>query len=422
MAIKQLLKVSSFNPDNPVYIACSGNFKIEQALLQKYPSLKIHSNDVSIYSSVIGSLATGKPISFEFKDRLVFINDLVRGKPYSYAVAGVIFALTLSKFTGKSEFHKKSFDVLIESAPHHLEKINENLLKLLSAIPIAAYKACDFIQHIDEAIFSGATLFMYPPTYKSGYERMFKFCNENIEWNAPDYQIWDPKGLPDLVKKINGSGVDWFLLSDVMIDGAPVLARLKQFFKRDVLIFGKGSKSSLIKVSPKTEQFTFSVPTENDLVDNAKIRFAFLSTGQINFIRTVYLNKSIEFSMEGTKLAVMISDKLAGILMYKKPNVNDPSTVLLLSDTPTTNKYRLSKLISYLSLSPEALLFYERTNLMRAQKIKTIVYTKKPVSMKYRGIYEIESRREGVIVYAQNKSIKSAQEIYNEWRLKWFKP
>lgn len=59
------------------YIGCSGNFSIEQILTRRAPAARLHSNDVSLYSCVLGAALTGKPLPL-----LVVNENLLWLQPY----------------------------------------------------------------------------------------------------------------------------------------------------------------------------------------------------------------------------------------------------------------------------------------------------------------------------------------------------
>lgn len=67
----------------------------------------------------------------------------------------------------------------------------------------------------------------------------------------------------------------------------------------------------------------------------------------------------------------------------------------LLSDFPVTpTKYkRLAKLVLYAALSKESKLLAERLVNKRIRSLVTTAFTKKPVSMKYRGLFDVLNKK-----------------------------
>lgn len=50
-----------------------------------------------------------------------------------------------------------------------------------------------------------------------------------------------------------------------------------------------------------------------------------------------------------------------------------------------------------------------------ATQLVTTVFTEKPISMKYRGIWELESRKPGHLQYVSHVRNQTPEEIYREW-------
>jgi len=82
---EQLVRVLSFAEWQDVFVCCSGSFRVDQAIHQAAPDARVHANDVSLYSTVIGRLATKEPFALTFADRLAFVEDVL--KVYNTAVA-----------------------------------------------------------------------------------------------------------------------------------------------------------------------------------------------------------------------------------------------------------------------------------------------------------------------------------------------
>jgi hypothetical protein len=37
----------------------------------------------------------------------------------------------------------------------------------------------------------------FPPTYKNGHERLYRFVDDTTEWDRPPYEVWDPARIED---------------------------------------------------------------------------------------------------------------------------------------------------------------------------------------------------------------------------------
>ena len=43
----------------------------------------------------------------------------------------------------------------------------------------------------------------FPPTYKNGYERLYRFVDDSTEWERPSYDIWDPAKIDDWIDELD---------------------------------------------------------------------------------------------------------------------------------------------------------------------------------------------------------------------------
>lgn len=53
--IEQVFKIMDIAEWEDCHVCCSGSFRLERALSNTFPDLRIHSNDVSVYSAVVGT-------------------------------------------------------------------------------------------------------------------------------------------------------------------------------------------------------------------------------------------------------------------------------------------------------------------------------------------------------------------------------
>src|SRR5579863_4498760 len=101
--VEQAVRVIRIDTWKEVHVCCSGSFRIERALRERFPALKIHSNDVSLLTCCIGKLAAGSPLRIEFRERLAFVEGVLRqlslDEDPQARVAAVMVALEMGKFT-----------------------------------------------------------------------------------------------------------------------------------------------------------------------------------------------------------------------------------------------------------------------------------------------------------------------------------
>ena len=84
----------------------------------------------------------------------------------------------------------------------------------MEQISISSFFCGDFIQHIEAAKDSGSGVMVFAPTYKGGYERLYKVINDNVDWaDEPSYEIYDPKQTHDIIERLYDENRNFIFLS-----------------------------------------------------------------------------------------------------------------------------------------------------------------------------------------------------------------
>jgi len=151
---------------------------------------------------------------------------------------------------------------------------------------------------------------------------------------------------------------------------------------------------------------------------------------QFNALRSQYLNPKIVVGGVQLSLGIMVGDRLVGVVALSLGQSNraakgvDLPAIYLMSDFPVapTDYPRLSRLIVMAALSKEVRQMAERLSNGRIRSIVTTAFSSKPVSMKYRGLLDLTSRKEEGSGFALNYGGPAGQwtlaEAYEQWRSK----
>jgi hypothetical protein len=185
--LEQAIRVIRIDTWNEAFICCSGSFRIERALHEKFPNLRIHSNDVSLLTCSIGQLATGKAPEVHFVERLAFIErELAEmGASPQDRVAAVLVALDMGKYAGSNAFARAHFAHYERNFRSYLDHARVAVAEYLDGLRIDSFFGGDFREHAKRGLARGAGVIAWPPTYKGGYERLYKFLRDNTRWPEP---------------------------------------------------------------------------------------------------------------------------------------------------------------------------------------------------------------------------------------------
>ena len=140
-----------------------------------------------------------------------------------------------------------------------------------------------------------------------------------------------------------------------------------------------------------------------------------IDSRRFNFLRERYLSRGIDFVNGAKHYLVMLDGKLAGGIAYQRSQYGDVTDLYLLSDFSIVRAGKISKLIALLATSRELTRHVERVYGQRFTHLYTTAFTDKPISMKYRGVFEVSSRKPGMVNYVSEIRPDPLQQLYGIW-------
>ena len=146
---------------------------------------------------------------------------------------------------------------------------------------------------------------------------------------------------------------------------------------------------------------------------------------EVLYYKSLFLSRKIDFSSGQKAFALTADGKVFGFVEYSfgEKAYSAKDTWYMLSDFPVEPKPhpKTSKLVLALARSATVHKALDLSILLRTKKVFTTAFTDKPVSMKYRGVFDLVKRGEGFLNYQADWSSISAQETYAQWHQKFAK-
>ncbi|USK77852.1 hypothetical protein LIT31_27030 (plasmid) [Peribacillus frigoritolerans] len=399
-----------------IYIGCSGNFTIERIL--KGRDFKLHGNDVSLYTNAIGNYLAGNEMELSVKEESLkwlepYMNNGIE------RIATLLLCTTMLDgyhrtepfFTRKREAYHDQWERL------HSETCGK-VTKGLENMNVVEYWPGDVVEWAvnspkDQAFIS------FPPTYKGGYERLYKAFNDVFDWQEPEYEMFDSdrlKVMIDAVKEKN----EWMMARDEPIEGlegfevGTVQTSLRS---KPVIVYASKSHKRITMPHQKTEVLKVNRADENtEFNEDSVVSLSKITQAQMNTLRSLYLNPGIAPAAAAVNFAVLVDGHLIGAMGLSKSQFSKGEGYVMSDFVIRPVKYkRLSKLILACVLSKEVKMLLEQALNGRIKALSTTAFTDKPVSMKYRGLFEVHSRKEGRVNYTAPAGKWSLQEGYKWW-------
>ena len=417
--IQQAISHIDLNNWRGVHVCCSGSFKIEQAIRSVNTTIPIHSNDVSLISSIVGYAKTGYEIVFNFKNDLDYLNKYLSTDAETQ-LALIAYAMQLGKYKSDNQYCNARRDFLEREIEAIIQSNKERAKKYLEQISISSFFCGDFIQHIEAAKDSGSGVMVFAPTYKGGYERLYKVINDNIDWaDEPSYEIYDPKQTHDIIERLYDENRNFIFFVDQQYDDIkPTM--VYEGSNKPIFAYTNSRKSSIRRDSNRARAFKYTAIDTNLIGEKSKVTAVVATSEAMNFLKDIYLAKGIKHKNGMFNVLFYVDGMLAGGAIYSLPQFGDKlRQIYILSDFSLSRRRKLSKLIAMLATSKQIIDYINKKYFINIERVLTTAFTKKPVSMKYRGIFRLDAKKDGFLNYSSEVRDKTLDEIYGEWFKKY---
>lgn len=415
--VEQMFRIVPFEDFRDVFVCCSGSFRVDRAVKQAHPGLRVHSNDVSLLTVGLGRLLTGEPHAFRFTGRLAFIEDL-DPSPVE-RMAALLVALEMTRYSGANAHAQAHFRHLQVSFDEYLAKGKEKIAKFQTDTAIDSFFAGDFRDHADKGVEQGGIVLGFPPTYKSGYERLYKFLDSNTEWESPDYRLFDPKTIGDWIDSLDERGAKYCVFSDQVLEGRQRAGEYYGATNKPIFLYANTGGTSLRRASNRAAPFKYTPADPSTFTEDSQVKVVPADGATMNYLKDIYLAKNIHHATGQFNSLVFVDGQLAGGIIMARSKFDSQRSLYILSDFSLSRERKLSKLIALIATSAEIVNPIRRRLVADIKNVVTTAFTDKPVSMKYRGIFELTGRKEGHLQYESAVRPESAQELYRLWWQKW---
>lgn len=402
------------------FIGCSGNFTVEQILTRRCRDVRIHSNDVSLYSSALGYMLAGQPFRMEIvNEELAFANAYLRESP-AHGVSVLLLLLEMLKFEKrKNPFSERMRQAYLVNFEKMLAKTLDKVRRAAGSIKIESYTMQDVYDYYPRP---GGVSIGFLPTYVGGYEKLFARLEESVFWDKPPYEMLTTERREKTVSRMAQGD---FILYDDRPRDMPCVARVDLFGKKTCYIYSNlDFRQGVFRktITEKVPCYQILMPDE-EIPLGAAISFEATDISTVNHYRNMYLSKKVEPGTGDPCFLAFAGEKLFGFLIfttYSRRGSDTTGEIYLLSDfvVPSTRYRRLAKLLLMAVKCREVKQMLSERALRDYKTILTTAFTDKPVSMKYRGVFDLAKRGDGFLNYRAAFDETSLTEVLSLWMKK----
>jgi hypothetical protein len=289
--------------------------------------------------------------------------------------------------------------------------------KALASFSIASYFAGDCREFLAGAD-KGAVCISFPPTYKGGYENLYKRLDAIFDWPAPSYQVFSPDDFEQFSQTVRSFG-HWMISSDIeqpLLAAQHVATVQTTLLSKPVFMYSDSAPKRLATARQKVGHNPWA-PRTDEVVE--PIEIVRIKAETMNAIRSMYLAQHITVCDAPRNYAILSAGKILGAFSFTLPRGKLDCDMYMLSDfaiRPTPHK-RLSKLVLACAVSKDVQADLEQWLCTRIRTIGTTAFTERAVSMKYRGIFDVHCRSEGKVNYVGPAGRWSLKEGFQWWKL-----
>ena len=387
-----------------IYIGCSGNFTIERCL-KHLTNARLHSNDVTVYSCLIGRYFTGKKLDAklkpDYKGVMRFVEKYLDDGAGTLAVILILSKMSVYLSSKPNPYYERmikayvnQFDNLWNQTKVKLEKIEPFITSMYEG------DVCELVDGVPE----NAGFICYPPFFAGDYEKMFRVIDEMFEWSPPEFESINKERINAMFEKLIQRKYFMFGTNDYLDDFKQYLVGVSQTTNRGVPIYIYATSNKSMVVLPRQAIAPLLLPRLGEKEDiGDAMRLIELKQEQFQALRSQYMNVHINPGQATMALGVAVDNKLIGVYAFSAASTVvdmskyvDTPNIYLLSDFPIAPvKYkRLAKLVLYAALSMESKEIAEKICGKRIFTLTTTAFTKKLVSMKYRGLFRLLNKKQ----------------------------
>lgn len=436
--VRQTMARYAQNVTLPCLIIGAGNFTVPSVLRSGGYTGSITACDVSLYTSALGAYLSGWELSVtERPDAPPQLQGLLKTGSSAELAASIALLMDLHEFWQvKNPYQARLVATYRDAWDELMEKTMEKLARYKAHVSPVTYQARDGFALLEESD-SEHTVFAYPPTYKGGYEKLERLLQAVACWEPPVYREMTDKSL-ELYEHIARFDAYYVVLEKDLpevydILGKPV-AILPRGRDKYTYIVAREAKKVVIRQNAKAVSVGRIHPADAPVTGKEEPGFALISRPQSLRLNELYLSKRIDYYEGAVDASIVLT--LDGACIGKADFVRTsrgqwklpdeiPPLYIMCDLAVSSCEKRLAKLVLLLMLSREVRDILEAKLMSRFGWLITTAFSQGPVSMKYRGVFSLYSRKHNkkteqyALNYYARLGEKTLQENFEIWKRKY---
>ncbi|WP_437187806.1 hypothetical protein SH668x_001217 [Planctomicrobium sp. SH668] len=432
--------IASYIPrlPNKVQVICSGNFSVETTLRLNGYEGAISGCDVSLYTSALGSALCGKELEISLSGKFPELEAL---QPFMKTregrAAAIAIVLDMMQFEKRNNrFQMRMWDAYVSRLKDLCEKTILRIQKKQNQVQLNAFYAEDGWDRVD-GVSKDSAILSFPPTYSNGYEKLYKTLQEAFVWSPPKYK--ELTSGTQFASKLRDWGGKWLLAAEnpppemEEVAGPPI-----SFSPRgtgvNIYLYSNidGIETRVLRRKQKSHVCRLPRLQEtDDVTSDSQLELIPMAYPEAQYIREIYVSTAVAQSPAQFCYGLLLDKKLFALMMFQQTSqsgflidgeVRKSDLIYMMCDlTLPSNVDKISKLTVMCALSQEVRESLQKRLTSDISYLATTAFSANPVSMKYRGVMQLYSRKQEGNRFALNYTAKYEGQTLEEIKQKWLK-
>lgn len=430
---------------SPVLLPCAGNFTVGSALRSGGYKGRITGCDITLYTSALGAYLSGEDLEVSLKDTCP---DYLR--PFTDISSPEAFTLSTSlmldlRYVWKRQniWHRrvlanyeKNWDALLEKTRVKLEAFRDHMNQG-AGCGYVPQDAMDFMQEqdYDNAVFAA------PPTYGSkGYILQEQMLAAAFQWEQPSFHelnFTDTDFYEEIIKFR-----DWMVILEFPVPG------IEKILGEPVAVVHRGRNSVALTYSGHCKKTIVTrsyfkskspgpiFPSNLEVTGNEQVGVAMLDVKESVRLNELFMSSRVDYFLDDVamSLAFCLDKKIIGKADFCLGKggrdwtlPEEGKQIYMRADlaVPSEKEPRLAKLVLMLIQSHEIKSLLDEKFKEDWKFVLTTAFSRKPVSMKYRGVFKLHKRIPDQSVggyklnYYGELGKWSLEEAFREWQKRY---
>lgn len=279
-----------------VYMPCAGRFGSAQAYINHGGDRKkLMTSDICLFSSMLGYLFDNEK---SIRDLEIENSSPIqpRNDEELEIVSAAMLAIKYGQMKANTQYGINIRKEIVRNAPVYIDKMAGKIKNLIGIMSGSRYSISDLWDIINEAKDNeNACIFLNVPTYKGGYDKMFK--DSGISWKEPEISQFNPDTYQQMVETLTDAKCHAFVYSQKNLDKIPsswrtVYAQPHGIDRTDYVVSNRKTRLvyAVSKTKPKPHKI-YPIYDDSEITEETKIEFVQVDQATALYYRDLFVHK-----------------------------------------------------------------------------------------------------------------------------------